>query len=355
MKTGTITHLVELLHANIFTEERFTPVLDELRLLTNSSMVVMSENIQSSSAPELYIAGGGNKITQQIDIYEDLLTQAPYYHSVKLSSYGRLVKLITAAGGKEGKSHLMRNCYQTNDVSYICGLLIKTARSNIALVVSRGAHQKDYGSAEEGVLKRLAPHLKVAAENRHRLSSLQNQNANITQALELSEQAIGIIDSTGKLLFCSTSFYDCLIKSNLLASSGMGRFQLRSHRHSGWLRTTIHKVSLGQNYQPQNLRLSIDPLIDLQLTMLKQTNGAPLFLLNLKTVESTPQWWQLVYSFTPKEQSLIDKLLSGLSLPDAAEQLQVSHNTVRTHLHNILVKTNCSTQNQLLVTLLSPH
>jgi DNA-binding CsgD family transcriptional regulator len=195
---------------------------------------------------------------------------------------------------------------------------------------------------------------------RDELRRLTDRVRAMTQALELSDQTIGIISLTGKLLFCSTSFYHCLLQNNLLSSSNMGQFQFRAYRHNDWLETTMKKVSHYQNAQPQkhppqNLRISLDPLIDLQLTLLNQADSEPLFLLHLNTIATIPQWWRLVYNFTPKELSLIDKLLTGLTLPEAAERLQVSHNTVRTHLHNILAKTHCSSQNQLLVKLLSPH
>ena len=149
-------------------------------------------------------------------------------------------------------------------------------------------------------------------------------------------------------------FNDCLLNQNLLIA-GVEHLQFRFQRHHNWLKQTINRLSHCQNYQRQTLRLSTEPLIDIQLTMLKQMESDPFFLLKLKTANNIPHWWLSVYSFTPKEQLLIDKLITGLTLPEIADQLQISHNTVRTHLKHILDKVHCSSQNQLLVTLLLPN
>lgn len=364
MKAEQLAYLIELLHANAFSDDSFKPMLDELLLLTNSSSAFMIAHMQGALQPANCAVSAGadhntanhstDNSTKLMDEYGHLLTQEPYYHDVTQFSHGQLFKLGTAVS-KNIQPQCIMDYYRAMDAQYTRGVLIKTAQSNIVLVINRRAEQKDYTYQEEELLKALAPHLKLVVENRQHLSLLHNRMANISQALELSEQAIGIIGVTGKMLFYSTSFYNCLFKNNLLSLSGMEQCQLRSYRHNDWLESTLNKLYHYQNYHPQNRRLSNDPLIDLQVTLLNVLNSEPLFLLQLKTVATIPFWWQLVYSFTPKERLLIDKLLTGLTLPEAAEQLHVSHNTVRSHLHHILVKTQCNSQNQLLVTLLSSH
>ncbi|ABZ76533.1 transcriptional regulator, LuxR family [Shewanella halifaxensis HAW-EB4] len=352
MNAEQLAHLLELLHANTFTEDNFNPMLDELRRVTNSGIALLVENPENQSL-NLSLSDGNNGTSQLMDEYAHALAQDPYYHYVNQFPHGQLVTLSSEVY-KQIQSHPVGEYYKYVDSRYICGALIKTQNSNIAFAVNRGRHQGDYDIEEIGLLKQLIPHIKVVTENRNQLSFLKNRMANIIQALELSGQAVGIISQTGALIHCSAPFYDALLEHNLLAP-GMGRFRFRSHRHHDWLEHTIKKVSLYQNHQHQTLRLSTEPLIDIELTMLQSLDKEPLFLLNLKTAATIPQWWQLVYSFTPKELVLIDKLLSGLTLPEAAEQLHVSHNTVRTHLHHILSKMHCTSQNQLLVKLLSNH
>jgi len=352
MNTDQIAYLLKLLHANTFTDDKFIPMLDELRRLTNSSVAFLIENPEvqfinlslvdeNSSSAEL--AGK--------DAHE--LAKYSYYHYLNQLSYQQTIKLSDGVYN-EVQSHSTGDYYKYINNIYICGAMIDIKKSKIAFAVNRERHQGDYTLEEARLLRLLIPHIKVATENRQHLRFLQKHIANITQALESSDEALGIIDRKGKLLYCSTLFNDCLLNKNFLIAGGK-HLQFRLHRHHDWLKKTINRVSHCQNHQRQTLRLSTNPLINIQLTMLKQMESEPLFLLKLKTATSIPHWWLSVYSFTPKEQLLIDKLLTGLTLPEIAEQLQISHNTVRTHLKHILNKVHCSSQNQLLVTLLLPN
>lgn len=350
MNAEQLAHLLELLHANTFTEDNFNPMLDELRQVTNSGIALLVENPENQSL-NLSLSDGNNGTHQLLDEYAHELVQDPYYHYVNQFSHGQLIKLNSEVY-KQIQSHPVGEYYRHIDSRYICGTLIDTQESTIAFAINRGRHQGDYDREDECLLKQVIPHIQIVVDNRHRLYFLKNRMANIIQALEQSDQAIAIIDKTRTLFHCSESFYKSLLEHSLLSPS-MGKFNFRSHHHNDWLKRTIEKVSYYQNHQFQKLRLSTEPLIELELTMLQAPDTELLFLLNLKTAANIPKWWQLVYSFTPKELVLIEKLLTGLTLPEAAEQLHVSHNTVRTHLHHILTKMHCTSQNQLLVKLLS--
>ena len=71
---------------------------------------------------------------------------------------------------------------------------------------------------------------------------------------------------------------------------------------------------------------------------------------------AAPKFWQSLnpatlhdlYGLTEAESRLVDRLCSGLSLQEAAEELEVSTNTVRTHLRAAFAKTNTSRQADLL-------
>jgi len=351
MNTDQLAYLLELLHANTFTEDKFIPMLDELRRLTNSSLAFLIENpdLQSFNLP---LVDEDSSSAELADKDDHDLAKYSYQHYLKQLSNQQTNKLSSGLYNKV-QSHPVLDYYKYINSVYICGVIIDIKQSKIAFAVNRERYQGDYTIEEESLLRHLIPHIKVAIENCQHLSFLQKHMANITQALESSDEAVGIIDRKGKLLYCSALFNDCLQNQKLLIASE-GQLQFRFHRHHYWLEQTIYRISHSQNQQRQTLRLSTDPLIDIQLTLLKQMESDPLFLLKLKTATSIPQWWLSVYSFTPKEQLLIDKLLTGSTLPEIAEQLQVSHNTARTHLKHILKKVHCSSQNQLLVTLLLP-
>jgi DNA-binding NarL/FixJ family response regulator len=60
-----------------------------------------------------------------------------------------------------------------------------------------------------------------------------------------------------------------------------------------------------------------------------------------------------LYGFTRSEASVVSLLVQGKSLEDAADELCVSFNTVRTHLQRIFQKTETNRQGQLLSLLLN--
>ncbi|WP_372883098.1 helix-turn-helix transcriptional regulator [Psychromonas sp.] len=350
MNAEQFAHLLELLHANTFTKENFTPMLDELRKLTNSGIALLVKNAQEKSI-ELSLSDANSGSRELMEQYAYDLAQGLHCHYACQFPHGKLVKLSCEVCKKIRAEHPSEN-YKHLDSRYICGACINTTQSRLAFAVNRGRHKGNYTIDEVQLLHHLIPHVKVAFENRQHLSFLQNSMDNISQALESSAEALGIIDRNGKLLHCTPVFYGRLLKYNLLVAD-MGRLQFRSYHQQNWLEQTINKVVNNGSHQRHNLRLCSEPLIELQLTMLKQVDGEGIFLLALKIADDILQWWRLVYNFTPKEQLLIEKLLTGLTLPEIAEQLQISHNTVRTHLKHILSKVDCSSQNQLLVTLLS--
>ena len=51
---------------------------------------------------------------------------------------------------------------------------------------------------------------------------------------------------------------------------------------------------------------------------------------------------------TPRERQVVDLLAMGLSGPEIAKELVVSHDTVRTHVRNAMVKTGSRTRAQLV-------
>jgi DNA-binding CsgD family transcriptional regulator len=311
MNAEQLAYLLELLHTNTFTEDKFKPIFDELRRITNSGNAFLLENPRTQSAN--FSLSGDSRNLKLMSEYAKELTYNPFYHFLKQLPHQQTVKLNSTVY-KQVKSHPIGKYYKCIDSRYTSLTFIDTKQLMVAFAVNRGCHQGYYNVEEERLLRYLIPRIKIATENRQQLIFLQNRMDNIPQALESFNETVGIIDRKRRRLYCSTQFYNCMLKQNLIVA--------------------------GIGY--------------LQLTMRKQIDDEPLFILKLKTASEIPQWWRLVYSFTPKEQLLIEKLLIGLSLPEIANRHQVSHNTVRTQLRHILSKTNCRSQNQLLVMLLSP-
>ena len=64
-------------------------------------------------------------------------------------------------------------------------------------------------------------------------------------------------------------------------------------------------------------------------------------------VKTSEEVMQLVFQLTPAEARLSQLLVCGMGLREAADQLGVSHNTVRTQIRSVLAKTGTRRQSDL--------
>ncbi len=64
-------------------------------------------------------------------------------------------------------------------------------------------------------------------------------------------------------------------------------------------------------------------------------------------------WLRERFRLTPAEQRLVECLASGMRLEDAADRLAISRETARTRLKQVMVKTDCDRQSELIRLVLS--
>ena len=59
-------------------------------------------------------------------------------------------------------------------------------------------------------------------------------------------------------------------------------------------------------------------------------------------------WLRDRYRLTPAEQRLAECLATGLRLEDAADRLSISRETARSRLKQVMIKTDCDRQAELV-------
>lgn len=84
----------------------------------------------------------------------------------------------------------------------------------------------------------------------------------------------------------------------------------------------------------------------------RRSTIAVLFRDPLSQVETSSEAVRRLFGFTPAEAGLAMILIEGNTLDDAATELGVSMNTVRTHLKSMFLKTGTSRQTDLVRMLL---
>jgi DNA-binding CsgD family transcriptional regulator len=64
-------------------------------------------------------------------------------------------------------------------------------------------------------------------------------------------------------------------------------------------------------------------------------------------------WLRERFRLTPAEQRLVECLVTGMRLEDAADRLVISRETARTRLKQVMIKTDCDRQSELIRLVLS--
>ena len=167
-----------------------------------------------------------------------------------------------------------------------------------------------------------------------------NLNTNVLYANELAlnwlDKHEGLTIKNGLLCSMTVSGQQHLTSMLNLAKSGIG--------HRWMLVRPVANSALMIKSLPL-LMAEVTPGLPNDLTL-----GKVLLLLteaNAKPTNSYEQFTQS-YRLTPQEGKVLQGLVAGYSLKEIAERHQVSYNTVRSQLANLLQKTDCHRQKDLL-------
>ena len=69
---------------------------------------------------------------------------------------------------------------------------------------------------------------------------------------------------------------------------------------------------------------------------------------SLKSTTDLYEWMKDLYNLSRSESSLVSSLISGITLNEHAEKKNITKNTARSMLKTVFLKTNTSSQNQLI-------
>jgi DNA-binding CsgD family transcriptional regulator len=225
-----------------------------------------------------------------------------------------------------------------------------------AITLYRGVGKETFDE-EAAVLRRLAPHLVQAARTTWHIESLAIVEPVYRRALDEVRVPLFAIDLAGKLSLMNSAGEELIrskrwisVTGNVLGPSRrliasdvlrQGLARLRAGKGSSFLLTegasheqaVVTTVPLGRASPLQVVRKAIAGFIWI-VPCVADSNS----------VKSLKQLFQL----TAAETRLLQLLVNGETVSDAANKLQVSLNTARTQLKAIFRKTGRRTQGQLL-------
>ena len=237
--------------------------------------------------------------------------------------------------------------------------------SNNALSVYRELDGPAFEEHQYRALRLLAPHLNNAFAVRRRLTDLAARVTDLESALNQVCISLMLLDRRGKPLMVNAAAQGICDRHDglLLSSAGLAA---TTARESAELRALIDKSVSNAGVRGIEQGGAM---------MISRTNGRPLHVLvtpippgmveapgraaaillisDPERGRTLPeQVLRQLFSLTPAECRLTLLLLTGITLPNAADRLGVSRETVRSQMKSILQKTGARRQGEL-VTLLA--
>jgi DNA-binding CsgD family transcriptional regulator len=230
------------------------------------------------------------------------------------------------------------------------------------LRVARSKGAQPFTDQDRELLRFIIPHLERAIRIHSRLNKIESERALYAGAVEQLAVGCIILDQKGRVLNSNDMASQLLAQKDGISTIN-NKLQLSSPQRSAELQRLIIEVlatqQAGKPAVVQALRAERPSgLQDLGLVIrpIARAQGADGAVPSVAVFVSDPEQaseapFQAItrlFGFTPTEASLAMLLANGLSLDEAAVELNISRNTARTHLRSVFAKTGVSRQPMLV-------
>ncbi len=254
---------------------------------------------------------------------------------------------------------------------FVCGgILENDERHHSALYFWRRSDQADFDQASMAALTAIMPHVRQALEVQRRIRGPQLDTmpaGSLTLGnFEASRHGIFVLDATGRVLFANPegeriarSGDGVCISNGVLSVDDAQIAAEVAHMMSrgiGIARTAefaqMRPIRIPQKSGRQSYELLMIPVTDgVQRAILPPTAAFMVAISDPGSVDGMSHQRLRGYGLTGAEARLCQALIRIGSLPSAADELQISRSTARSHLKNIFAKLGVTSQVQLVTRL----
>ncbi|MCK0508165.1 helix-turn-helix transcriptional regulator [Aromatoleum anaerobium] len=267
------------------------------------------------------------------------------------------------------KSAIYQEFLKPLNIRYYMGADLGGSEDPICrLRVSRPLGSTPFGERERTICSLLLAHLKCAVGLRSRQDVVEAERSVYAGTLERLSIGAVILDKKGRVLKTNHAADEILADKNgvslvhgtLQASYGSENRELHrlinqaiaGHRNSGPGVVSAMSITRSSGHGNLGILVRTAPLAEWS-----ESATRPAAVVVIRDSESRVQASQSLmkrlYGLTPAESTLTLKLLDGLTVDEAAEELSISRNTARCQLRAIFAKTGVTRQTELLRMLLS--
>ncbi len=228
----------------------------------------------------------------------------------------------------------------------------------IHLALFRGRELPQFGAPEIALVKRLAPHLKLALCSRWRLQSRGLFSAASEYMLDAMDHPVLLLDEHGKVIYANAAALELVTAGVGLTIAG-DEIRLDSLKLQPLLKLLNPASRVPVSFPTGDLNVRVIPFGN-------DSSEGKLFHWFARAAyavlpEVRPYQLQRAatrvgsqYSFTDSEAEVVSALLAGLGPAAIGTKLKISVSTVRSHLAHIYAKTGTRNQRELILKLMTP-
>lgn len=235
---------------------------------------------------------------------------------------------------------------------------------NVAAALSVTEHGRAFGEPELTLASRLLPHLQRALDIHERLAGLADQRSAAEAVIDRLPFGVVFVDAGGRAVLVNRTaqgIFDThdgltlrakhLNAANLSQTNELRALVARAIAASrGDGVGSGGAIPIGRPSGKRALQVLVTPLRTARTKLhLTSTACAAVFVSDPEVQLLTDELLlRQFYGFTPAEARIALQLLQHQSVEEAAEALEISLNTARTHLKRLFEKTNTRRQSELV-------
>jgi DNA-binding CsgD family transcriptional regulator len=245
------------------------------------------------------------------------------------------------------------------DIFHQCGgILQQTASANSAITLLRPRRKGSFGDGTTHLLAALVPHLQKAMKLHQQFVDLNARSRSLEAAIDLLTVGVMFLNCKGEPILLNRKAEELLQRKDGILLIGR-RLGARTPPECSMLAAEVSAAVNGSGFgaggtfllQRKNgrpLSVTAAPLRNAP-TGFSQNVAAVLFISDPEQkIESPVELLRRCYGITNAEARLTTALVEGLSLKEAADLCGVTHNTAKSQLKSIFLKTNVQRQAQLV-------
>ncbi|MBB3046806.1 DNA-binding CsgD family transcriptional regulator/uncharacterized coiled-coil protein SlyX [Litorivivens lipolytica] len=266
-------------------------------------------------------------------------------------------------------SDYYREYITPSDVRHIMGAdLVGPDGLTARLRITRPKARENFGEADKALCRQLLPHLEQAIELHSRILRTESERAFYEDAIDKLSMGVVILDRKAKVLRKNQAA-DRLLQEKRGLQQVAGTLQVGDSQENRAFRACLEEVmEAHRQFKPGFVRafrvadsgsmtglgLLVRPLPPIEGSDGSSNPTAAILVSDPYQPRQAPSDILIeLFGFTPAESKLALRLVNGLTLDEASEELGISRNTAKSHLSSVFSKTGVARQTQLIQLILN--